>query len=210
MPLPIPPVEREKFHTRSIRCEGYARADGLWDIEAHMTDVKSYVFRNSWRGEIPVGEPIHEMWLRLTVDDRMEIRDVEAVTDNSPFEMCPRITPNFKRLIGLRIGPGWHRKVKELLGGVQGCTHLTELLGPLATVAFQTINTGARPRRDARFGLANPDHTSADDRPASPAILDTCHAWARESEEVREFMPEHYVAPGTRGNAQDRPKGDGA
>lgn len=193
MPLPAPLVEREKFHTRSIHCEGYARADGLWDIEAHMVDTKTYGFKNSWRGEIAGGEPIHEMWLRLTMDDNLEIHDVEAVTDNSPFEICPAITPNFKRLIGLRIGPGWNRKVKELLGGVQGCTHLVELLGPLATVAFQTIMTGSKPRRDERFGLNGSEPPLAGDTPASPAILDTCHAWARTSDVVREFMPEHHV-----------------
>lgn len=193
MPLPAPAVEREKFHTRSIHCEGYARADGLWDIEAHMVDTKTYSFKNTWRGEIADGEPIHEMWLRLTLDDKLQIHDVEAVTDNSPFEICPAISPNYKRLIGLRIGPGWNRKVKELLGGVQGCTHLTELLGPMATVAFQTIMTGSKPRRDERFGLGGSEQPLINDTPASPAILDTCHAWARMGDVVREFMPEHHV-----------------
>ena len=46
---------------------------------------------------------------------------------------------HFQRLVGLRIKSGWTQKVKELLGGVEGCTHLVELLGPVATTAFQTI-----------------------------------------------------------------------
>ena len=29
-----------KGAVRSVRFEGYARADGLWDIEAHLTDIK--------------------------------------------------------------------------------------------------------------------------------------------------------------------------
>ena len=51
------------------------------------------------------GEPVHEMWLRLTIDDSMRIHEVEAVTDYGPFGMCPAITDNFKRLEGLTIGP---------------------------------------------------------------------------------------------------------
>jgi len=58
---------------------------------------------------------------------------------NSPFEMCPNITPNYKALIGIQMGPGWRKAIRMKVGGVQGCTHLTELLFPMATVAMQTI-----------------------------------------------------------------------
>ena len=34
MPLSAAPVSRMRKHTRSVRFEGYARADGLRDIEA--------------------------------------------------------------------------------------------------------------------------------------------------------------------------------
>ena len=42
MPLPLTDVERELRHTRRVRYEGYKRADGLWDLEAHLSDVKSH------------------------------------------------------------------------------------------------------------------------------------------------------------------------
>ncbi len=45
MPLPVPEVERELTHTRRVRYEGYKRADGLWDIEAHLTDSKNHDYR---------------------------------------------------------------------------------------------------------------------------------------------------------------------
>src|SRR4029450_8657043 len=41
MSLPVTEVERELTHTRRVRYEGYKRTDGLWDIEAHLTDVKN-------------------------------------------------------------------------------------------------------------------------------------------------------------------------
>jgi len=44
MPLPISSVERELRHTRRVRYEGYKRGDGLWDIEAHLTDLKNHDF----------------------------------------------------------------------------------------------------------------------------------------------------------------------
>ena len=51
-----PPAPRGPIHHRRIDCRGYWREDGLWDIEAHLTDVKSYPFANAWRGEIGPGE----------------------------------------------------------------------------------------------------------------------------------------------------------
>src|SRR3989449_544182 len=42
MPLPVQDVERELTHTRRVRFEGYKRADGLWDIEAHLSDIKNH------------------------------------------------------------------------------------------------------------------------------------------------------------------------
>lgn len=191
MPLP-PPAARQHYHSRRIECQGYAREDGLWDIEAHMTDTKTYGFDNRWRGEITPGTPIHEMWLRVTLDDHYAVVDVEAVTDQSPFEMCPAITPNFKNLIGLSIGAGWTRKLRERVGGSHGCTHLVELLGSIATVAFQTISTG-RKHRDQAAGSHKPGSDFPGQKSERPAILGTCHAWAPDSPVVKEFMPEYYV-----------------
>jgi len=35
------------MHRRQIDCRGYRREDGLWNIEAHLTDVKSYEIESS-------------------------------------------------------------------------------------------------------------------------------------------------------------------
>ena len=58
---------------------------------------------------------------------------------------------NFKNLIGIKIGPGWKRRVQERIGGPSGCTHITELTGPLATTAYQTI--GGEISRRRRRGI---------------------------------------------------------
>ena len=72
------PAKRELIHTRTVECNGYRRKDGLWDIEGRLVDIKTYTFHNNERGEVPPGEPVHEMWIRLTVDDDLKIHDVEA------------------------------------------------------------------------------------------------------------------------------------
>jgi hypothetical protein len=49
-------------------------------------------------------------------------------------------TASLAQLKGLRIGAGFGRIARERLSGAQGCTHLNELLIPLATTAFQTLS----------------------------------------------------------------------
>ena len=49
-----------------------------------------------------------------------------------------RCNPDFSRLTGINIGSGWMKEVMKRIGGVLGCTHLVELLRPVATPAYQT------------------------------------------------------------------------
>ncbi len=189
MPLSAP-AARERLHTRQIECQGFQRTDGLWDIEAHMTDRKTYSFPSDERGEVTAGTPIHDMWVRVTLDDDFHIRAIEAVTDASPYQLCPAITPNFQRLVGLRIGPGFNTRVRERLGGVEGCTHLVELMGPLATTAFQTIFS-AKHREQRERG--NRREKAPDQPRKRPRLIDTCHAFASDSPVTKRNWPEFYT-----------------
>jgi hypothetical protein len=75
MPLPRSRA-RELVTSRKITAEGYLRDDGLMDIEGHLVDVRGYDLNNEWRGTVKQGDPAHEMWVRLTLDDALVIREV--------------------------------------------------------------------------------------------------------------------------------------
>ncbi|WP_210395213.1 DUF2889 domain-containing protein [Motiliproteus sediminis] len=188
MPLSTP-APRALIHKRRVSCDGFERNDGLWDIEGHMTDVKTYDMENRDRGGIiPTGEPLHGMSIRLTIDLDFLVHDVEAVIDYSPFNYCPGIVDQFKQLIGHRIEPGWTQLTRRLFGGVKGCTHLQELLGPMATTAFQATHL-ARKQRQVE--------TASGER---PALINTCHALGESSPVVRDFWPDFYQPPGNDGD----------
>lgn len=182
MPLSAP-ADREPLHRRQVECRGYRRQDGLFDIEGHLIDTKSYAFTNMERGELKPGDPVHEMWLRVTIDEGMVIRDIEASTEASPYRICPEVAPGFAQLKGLRIGPGFHRAVAERLGGNKSCTHIVELLRPLATTAYQTLAVLMKKREAER------------PQGRKPWIIDTCYAHRSDGEKVRERWPEFYTGP---------------
>jgi len=141
MPLPPPAVERSHVHTRRIVCEAFERSDGLWDVDANMTDVKTY---NTQRGK--AGEPLHNMWVRLTIDTDFVIREVAAAMDAYPQAACPFAVDPMRELIGIKIGAGWQGEVRKRIGGALGCTHLRELLAPMATTAMQAMGNVLRHR----------------------------------------------------------------
>ncbi|HEV3490977.1 MAG TPA: DUF2889 domain-containing protein [Reyranella sp.] len=197
MPL-SPPVGRQHLHTRRVTCQGFFREDGLWDIEGRITDEKSYEHANEWRGPLKPGDFVHDMSIRLTLNDRFTIVDVEAVTDKSPYRICGDVAPDFKKLIGLRIGGGFHREVRARLGGVHGCTHIVELLGPVATTAFQTVSSGkARELERAHRAKNDPaPRVAAPSKPRrKPSVIDTCHAWAAGGPVVKRWAPDFYTGP---------------
>ena len=180
-----PPATRRHLHSRQVRCEGFLREDGLWDLEAELVDSKTYAFENYWRGQVKPGVPVHRMQLRLTLDDRLTILAAEAETLESPYAVCGNAAGNFSRLVGLRIGPGWMRRVKERYGRTAGCTHILELLYPLGTAAYQTVGPWREHLR-RQAGM-----TEAESMKGGPA-LDSCMAFARSSPVVRTLWPEEY------------------
>lgn len=175
MPLSTPTAPRQPLHHRDITVRGYKRDDGMFDIEGHLHDTKEVDF-NVASGRRAAGESIHSMWLRITIDRTLTIVDAEAATDAMPYVgHCDTIAPDYKKLIGLALRPGFSSQVKQLLGGTSGCTHVTDLVGIVATTAFQTI---------AGQGLQTVG--------SRPFQLDRCHALAVTAPAVARFYPEWY------------------
>lgn len=171
-----PPANRRLLHTRTVTCQGYIRDDGLWDIEARMTDIKSFAISNPDRGGlIPAGEPLHDMVLGLTIDRNMRVIHVDARIDLAPFRPCATIARSFSQLKGMSLTPGFLREVKETFGGTKGCTHLVELLPVLATTAYQTL-------WQAESGY------DADDPAVQTFLIDSCHALAGNGEVVQRYF----------------------
>lgn len=191
-----PAAPRRKFHTRSIVCDGYQRDDGLWDIEARIVDSKSYAYTEPMRGRREAGDHVHNMAVRLTLDEQLLVHAIEVEMPATPYGTCQTAMPAYQALVGKRIGLGWRRAVNEAVGGTRGCTHVRELLFPMATVAFQTISGWADDETGDSDGSAHKGTTR-------PYFLDGCKGWASDGEVVARFFPLYAkrpeVAPDTEG-----------
>ena len=141
MPLPPPTAERARLHLRSVALEGFKRSDGLWDIEARIVDTKDQDYPLSSGLRRP-GEAVHDMSVRVTIDAKMNILEAAACTDAAPYMgHCDSVPPDYSRIVGLNLFQGFLKAVKEMFGGVKGCSHLSELLMFMPTAAVSSMTT---------------------------------------------------------------------
>jgi hypothetical protein len=175
MPL-SPPAPRQRLHHRVATYEGYARSDGRYDIEARLVDTKDQDY-SLLTGVRRAGDPVHDMWVRVTIDSRYHVHAIEASIDGMPYPgACDRVEAAYGRLVGTNLVNGFRKALRDALGGVQGCSHLTELLGYLPTAAVQTF---AGLRRE-------------DDGQHKPFQLDRCHALETTTDTVRKHYAKWY------------------
>lgn len=183
-----PPVSRQLRHRRVIRAEAFEREDGLWDIEACLTDQKPRDVALA-PGIRPHGLPIHELRLRITIDRKLTVVDAEASSDWVPYPgHCEASNPAYRALIGLNLLDNFHRHTRRLLGGRSGCTHLTELCAVLPTAAIQAFAGDVWDTREPASGTAGDAETGGE----PPFQLDRCHALRFDGEAVRRFYPRWY------------------
>lgn len=180
MSLPTASSERKLMHRRSIDLQVFARGDGLWEVDAHLEDTKTrdIVLADGVR---PAGQAVHDMVLRLVVDDQLNVIAAGSASLATPYPgHCDAHHDAYARLVGLNLMRGFHRAVKERLGGVQACTHLTELSQVLPTAVVQAF-----------AGVVIDTHQGrGDDEP--PFQLDRCHALRRDGAAVKTHYPRWY------------------
>lgn len=184
MPLPEP-VSRTHHHVRRFAFDSFSRADGFWDIEGRLTDSKTFDYYDLSRGLIEPGGFIHDISVRVTIDDEMTVKEISASLDETPFRFCQSGGANMRALVGQNLGRGWRKHVNEALTGASGCAHLREMLIAIPTVAFQTFGT-VWENRDKPEGVAT--HALSE----RPFYLGGCHALALDGPVVKTHYPQFF------------------
>lgn len=179
-------VTREVLHTRRIDFTGYRRSDGLFEVEGRVIDRKTQDFHHRGGRSVPAGDAIHDMGVRVVYDIDMTVREIGTFTDSAPYVRCPEGGRALQVLVGLRMTGGWTREVRSRLSGARSCTHLMEILTPMATAAFQSLGT---------LRVAGPERLDAEGRPVQ---IDSCYAYAAEGELVLRRWPQFHRPVGGR------------
>ena len=180
--LPPGQPDRVPLHGRTLDLQGFRRPDGLWDIEGELLDVKHYDYLSSEGIARKAGSPLHNMRIRLTVDEQMVVRAIDVAMPATPFPECHGGAAPLQALVGASLGRGWRKAIDTAAGGIAGCTHLRELLPAMATAAYQTITHDlAMSKREQGIDVY------AGDKP--PASMGQCIAWDFDGPVVKRVAP---------------------
>jgi hypothetical protein len=122
--------------------------------------------------------PVHDMHVRITIDRQFNVLAAEARMAGAPYgRHCSSIAPDYAQLVGLNLMHGFRKALRDRFGGVRGCSHMSELVAQLPTVAMQTFAGEVRDNED---------------RGHKPFQLDRCHALDTHGEAVRRYYPRWY------------------
>ncbi|WP_434666129.1 DUF2889 domain-containing protein [Paraburkholderia sp. A3BS-1L] len=180
-------VTREPVHTRCIEFECFRRSDGLFEVVGHLTDRKPYDFTPSCSSRvIPANDPVHRMGVRVLLDIDLVVRAVDTYVNAFPYRECSGGGAALQALVGLRVGTGWRREVGKRLPPADTCTHLREILIPLATAAIQGVNPF---RAKGLLDGVGPE--------GKPVKVDSCYAYGSSREIVKQYWPEFHVPANT-------------
>lgn len=186
----LPQVARKEHHHRQIDLRFYHREDGLFEVEGRLVDRKTVAFRRQLSDvDSPPGDILHDITVSLVFDQAMRVHAATARMQATPFDICPRAEGTLTPLIGLHMANGWNKSVRSLLRGARSCTHSVELLGPLATTAFQ----GLAPLRLATLN-------APENEALRQAKVDSCYAYAEQRSVVARLWPQLHrpAAPSDR------------
>ncbi len=180
MALPPAAPERQLKHRRRIDVQVHSRGGGLWEVDAEISDVKTRDVLLAG-GTRAAGEPIHDMLLRVVVDESFNIVAAGSETRAMPYPgQCDDHEDAYARLVGLNLMRGFRHAVRERLGGVAGCTHLTELTQVLPTAVVQAFAGEVLNTREGG------------DSDQQPFQIDRCHALRADGPVVQQFYPRWY------------------
>jgi hypothetical protein len=177
---------RRLMHHRSVECLGYLREDGLWEVEAQLVDTKPYARRDRYRGDQQPGDPVHDIRLRLAIDDTFLIHEAGTTMQSTPYATCVNVEGILQRLVGERIGKGWREIVRRKIGKLETCTHLQELLGPAVTTLFQTVSRNKNPEDQGSFDRSN-------ELTEPPFFVGGCYSWRLDGPVVADMFPQFAV-----------------
>lgn len=182
----------EIIHTRTYDVRTYRTPDKKFVIRGAVADDKP---AGLYLIEDPEGMRLHHMIVDLVVNrDTLVIEDARVTFRAYPGATCPAIADAYTKLIGVSLGRGFSKFVRETFGGPNGCSHTTALLLAMAPVSVQSkfsdryyeMRQAIREDRPTNQGVAR----------ANLARLNknTCHVWAEGSERHEDAMEGRPIA----------------
>ncbi|HOD36169.1 MAG TPA: DUF2889 domain-containing protein [Syntrophales bacterium] len=127
----------KKYHTRTVEINTYEYDEQRLAVDGYLKDHRFQEYHLE-TGERRQPGLMHHMTVYLLVNKKtLDIEDLHVKMPVVPDDHCREIINSMNLIKGLRITRGFTSKIKALIGGSKGCTHIVELLTQMATSTIQ-------------------------------------------------------------------------
>jgi len=163
-------IQGATVHERKIEIRTYPAGPQQIIVEGWLKDDRR-VGGFHWDGRPRPPGVVHRLGIRLLVGGwPLTIQEAEAEMVEIPHELCRTLEESLKKTIGLTIASGFTDQVRRLLGGLEGCSHLTHLLLAMAPAILHGYWTqhSRKPR---------PVPKSMDEVQGLSILVNSCQLW---------------------------------
>lgn len=172
----------EPAHNRDMTFTTYKAGDSHIITQCRLTDnrLKEYY---KLTGEKVEAGTLHDMEVVILLKTpSLVIEDVEVSMMTVPRGDCKLVTGSLDPLIGLSVSKGFTAKVRELCGGIRGCTHLVTLLtaaGPAIVQGYMAVSYQKQ--------AAEKSDRSRKGAGMLAYLRNSCYAWREDGEACRKL-----------------------
>ena len=168
--------ETDRSHERVISISTYSPDENHIVIEGRLRELRLkdyYLFT----GERKSSGLLHDLIIRMLLKNpELLIEDIEAEMAAVPREECFSIEACVEKIKGMRIEQGFTMKVRSMLSGVNGCTHMTHLLLTMAPAIMQGMWAVTAEKPPGEREDMTPDKIST----VAEGLKNTCYAWRED------------------------------
>jgi hypothetical protein len=168
-----PLQKKERIHSRIITVNSYETDDSSLLVEGDLVDERFFPSFYYSRNEFLDPGIVHDIRVEMKVSlPGLEITEARAQMRKIPIGDCLGVESCAEKIVGLRIKPGFTRELKDRLGGIAGCLHMTTLIYHMGAAAVQGMWASLSMKREGG-GTRSLDY--------DPGILkNSCWLWRED------------------------------
>jgi hypothetical protein len=161
----------KKLNDRRIDVSTYDYDAQTVLIEGRLVDHRHVRVTDVNDEERPPGI-LHDLLIRMLIDvNHLTIKKVACEMHSVPNKYCREVENSLEAVEGITISAGFTERVKNKVGGKQGCAHLVALLLSMAPIAIQAALLQAARKSVDTNRLSEPMMT---------LLEDTCWPWRKD------------------------------
>ncbi len=167
-----------KIHTRDIRLATYAHTNSQVIVHGVLKDQR-YIKVFDITGKVLEPGIIHHMDVKLLIKSNpLTIVDAQAQMIHVPMLECSTTLDTVEKLKGLEIKSGFSRKIRSIMGGNKGCTHLCQLI---ISMGQEIVHGWLTQKRKEKSQVPK----SLENISEKNFLIDSCRLWTRQGPKIK-------------------------